>query len=69
MGKNPALQPRGFVTLGCLLQEDEIYDHILVFQILLSLLNSLRLLESQSHFDLVISILMCITKIVPTMPK
>ncbi|KAI9265605.1 hypothetical protein BY458DRAFT_438052 [Sporodiniella umbellata] len=58
---NPALQPRAFVILGCLAQ-DEIDDDLL-FQILVILGNEMRVLDDQSP-QLTISILMCLQKIV-----
>lgn len=58
---NPALQPRSFVILGCLAQ-DEIDDDLL-FQILIVLRNELsRFNESDPY--LIISILMCLTNII-----
>ncbi|GAA5815422.1 hypothetical protein MFLAVUS_008930 [Mucor flavus] len=58
---NPALQPRSFVILGCLAQ-DEIDDDLL-FQILIVLRNELaRFKESDPY--LIISILMCLTNII-----
>jgi neurofibromin 1 len=58
---NPALQPRAFVVLGCLAQ-DEIDDDLL-FQILVVLRNEL------SRFDptkpkLTISVMMCLTNVI-----
>lgn len=58
---NPALQPRSFVILGCLAQ-DEIDDDLL-FQILIVLRNELaRFKESDPY--LIISIMMCLTNII-----
>ncbi|KAI8994897.1 hypothetical protein BDB01DRAFT_714840 [Pilobolus umbonatus] len=58
---NPALQPRAFVILGCLAQ-DEIDDDLL-FQILVVLGNELTRFD-ESNPNLVISILMCLTNII-----
>jgi neurofibromin 1 len=62
---NPALQSRSFVILGCLSQ-DEIDDDLL-FQILVVLKNDLvRFDESNPH--LIVSILMCLTNIIDSLP-
>ncbi|KAG0745150.1 hypothetical protein G6F62_003419 [Rhizopus arrhizus] len=58
---NPALQPRSFVILGCLAQ-DEIDDDLL-FQILVVLRNELSRFDEKNS-ELVISILMCLKNIV-----
>lgn len=58
---NPALQPRSFVILGCLAQ-DEIDDDLL-FQILVVLRNELSRFD-ENNSELVISILMCLKNIV-----
>ena len=58
---NPALQPRSFVILGCLAQ-DEIDDDLL-FQILIVLRNELARF-SDTNPQLVISIMMCLTNII-----
>lgn len=58
---NPALQPRSFVVLGCLVQ-DEIDDDLL-FQILVVLRNELARFDP-SNPDLVISIMMCLVNII-----
>ncbi|KAI8981655.1 hypothetical protein BDF20DRAFT_955314 [Mycotypha africana] len=58
---NPALQPRAFVILGCLAQED--IDDDLMFQILTVLRNELARFDEKNPC-LVISILMCLTNII-----
>lgn len=58
---NPALQPRSFVILGCLAQ-DEIDDDLL-FQILIVLRNELARFNESNPF-LIISIMMCLTNII-----
>lgn len=58
---NPALQPRAFVILGCLAQ-DEIDDDLL-FQILIVLRNELARFK-ESDPSLIISIMMCLTNII-----
>ncbi|KAI8357236.1 hypothetical protein BD560DRAFT_197971 [Blakeslea trispora] len=57
---NPALQPRSFVILGCLAQEE--IDDDLLFQILIVLRNELARFD-RSNPQLVVSILMCLTNI------
>ncbi|KAI8370897.1 hypothetical protein EDC96DRAFT_502763 [Choanephora cucurbitarum] len=57
---NPALQPRAFVILGCLAQEE--IDDDLLFQILVVLRNELARFD-RSNPHLVVSILMCLTNI------
>jgi neurofibromin 1 len=58
---NPALQPRSFVILGCLAQEE--IDDDLLFQILIVLRNELGRFDDNNPY-LVISILMCLTNII-----
>ncbi|CEP17257.1 hypothetical protein, partial, partial [Parasitella parasitica] len=58
---NPALQPRSFVILGCLAQEE--IDDDLLFQILIVLRNELGRFDDKNP-HLVISILMCLTNII-----
>ncbi|KAG2213997.1 hypothetical protein INT47_001268 [Mucor saturninus] len=58
---NPALQPRAFVILGCLAQ-DEIDDDLL-FQILIVLRNELARFKETDPY-LIISIMMCLTNII-----
>ncbi|GAN04298.1 conserved hypothetical protein [Mucor ambiguus] len=58
---NPALQPRSFVILGCLAQEE--IDDDLLFQILIVLRNELGRFDQNNPY-LVISILMCLTNII-----
>ncbi|KAL7314719.1 hypothetical protein PS15m_006255 [Mucor circinelloides] len=58
---NPALQPRSFVILGCLAQEE--IDDDLLFQILIVLRNELGRFDENNPY-LVISILMCLTNII-----
>lgn len=58
---NPALQPRSFVILGCLAQEE--IDDDLLFQILIVLRNELARFDEKNPY-LAISILMCLTNII-----
>lgn len=58
---NPALQPRSFVVLGCLAQ-DEIDDDLL-YQILIVLRNELARFDG-SNPHLVVSIMMCLVNII-----
>ena len=66
---NPSLQPRAFVTLGCLIKHDYNYDDALLFQTLLSLVDALQNLNIERDFDLAVSIVMCLTQIVPIVPS
>ncbi|OZJ06244.1 hypothetical protein BZG36_00849 [Bifiguratus adelaidae] len=63
---NPAIQPRAFVVLGCLAQE-EVDDDIL-YQILVALRGALAIFN-ESDAGLIISILMCLRNIVPNVPE
>lgn len=58
---NPALQPRSFVVLGCLAQ-DEIDDDLL-YQILIVLRNELARFDGNNP-HLVVSIMMCLVNII-----
>ncbi|CAG8659125.1 6043_t:CDS:2, partial [Acaulospora colombiana] len=58
---NPAIQPRAFVTLGCLAREE--VDDDLLYQILVALTGALSCF-SENECSLIISIVMCLTNIV-----
>ncbi|CAG8759187.1 33627_t:CDS:2, partial [Racocetra persica] len=58
---NPAIQPRAFVTLGCLAREE--VDDDLLYQILVSLTSALAKF-TENDCSLIISIVMCLTNIV-----
>ncbi|KAF0455119.1 gtpase-activator protein for ras-like gtpase [Gigaspora margarita] len=58
---NPAIQPRAFVALGCLAREE--VDDDLLYQILVALKKALNSF-SENDCSLIISIIMCLTKIV-----
>lgn len=69
---NFGLQPRCFLSLGWLIKKDGIYDEMLLFQVLLSLVDSLGTfnnLQQDSDFSLIVSIVMCLTKMVVNIPK
>lgn len=63
---NPAIQPRSFVTLGCLAREE--VDDDLIYQILVALKGALAVFN-ESDSSLVISIIMCLTNIIDNMPS
>ncbi|RIB13611.1 hypothetical protein C2G38_1974674 [Gigaspora rosea] len=62
---NPAIQPRAFVTLGCLAREE--VDDDLLYQILVSLTSALSKF-TENDCSLIISIIMCLTNIVENLP-
>ncbi|CAG8508989.1 2177_t:CDS:10 [Funneliformis mosseae] len=62
---NPAVQPRAFVTLGCLAREE--VDDDLLYQILVALRGAL-LTFTENDCSLIISIVMCLTNIVENLP-
>ncbi|KAL1920332.1 uncharacterized protein VTP21DRAFT_1478 [Calcarisporiella thermophila] len=63
---NPAIQPRTFVVLGCLAKED--VDDDLLYQILVTLRGGLAMFN-ETDCNLVISIVMCLTNVVPNLQK
>ncbi|CAH1760476.1 13584_t:CDS:2, partial [Entrophospora sp. SA101] len=63
---NPAIQPRAFVTLGCLAREE--VDDDLLYQILVALRGAL-LMFTENDCLLIISIVMCLTNIVENLPS
>src|SRR5436305_2807340 len=63
---NPAIQPRAFVTLGCLAR-DEVDDDLL-YQILVALRGSLSMF-TENDCLLTMSIIMCLTNIVEKLPS
>jgi len=62
---NPALQPRAFIAMGCL-AKDEVDDDLL-YQILVALRNALFTLDI-NECTYVISIVMCLTNVIETLP-
>ncbi|KAI7866864.1 hypothetical protein BDF14DRAFT_1808596 [Spinellus fusiger] len=62
---NPAIQPRSFIVLGCLAQ-DEIDDDF-VYQILIALKGALNIFEDNDA-SLIVSIMMCLKNIIHHMP-
>jgi len=69
LSPNPALQPRAFVTLGCLLKHDDTYDDMLLFQALLNMVDILQNHNLEKDFDLAVSIVIYLTQIVPIIPN
>lgn len=65
---NPALQPRAFVSLGCLARHNRVNDELLVFQILLSLIDALNAFQ-EDDTELVVAIVMCLQRITVNMPN
>ncbi|CAG8517845.1 8557_t:CDS:10 [Diversispora eburnea] len=63
---NPAIQPRAFVALGCLAREE--VDDDLLYQILVALKGALAEFF-ENDCSLIISIVMCLTKIVENINK
>ncbi|GAB5590022.1 Ras GTPase activating protein ira2 [Umbelopsis nana] len=62
---NPAIQPRAFIVIGCLAQDE--VDDDLVYQILVALRGALQF-HSNTDSNLLISILMCLKNIAQNMP-
>jgi len=62
---NPAIQPRAFVVLGCLAQEE--VDDDLLYQILVALRGALAIFN-ESDSSLITSIMMCLKNIVESLP-
>lgn len=63
---NPAIQPRSFVTLGCLSREE--VDDDLIYQILVALKGALAVFHTDEA-TLIVSIIMCLTNIIDNMPS
>ncbi|KAI7872193.1 hypothetical protein BDF14DRAFT_1757760 [Spinellus fusiger] len=62
---NPAIQPRSFVILGCLAQEE--VDDDLLYQILVALRGALAIFNKIDS-SLIVSILMCLKNIIGSIP-
>ncbi|KAI8394136.1 uncharacterized protein BYT42DRAFT_553510 [Radiomyces spectabilis] len=62
---NPAIQPRSFVVLGCLAQEE--VDDDLVYQILVALRGALAVFN-ETNPSLIVSIMMCLSNIIDHLP-
>ncbi|CEP19674.1 hypothetical protein [Parasitella parasitica] len=62
---NPAIQPRSFVTLGCLAQDE--VDDDLIYQILVALKGALSIFN-ESDSSLITSIMMCLSNIIDHLP-
>ncbi|CAG8444039.1 5054_t:CDS:10 [Acaulospora morrowiae] len=63
---NPSIQPRAFVALGCLAREE--VDDDLLYQILVTLKTALNAF-SETDCSLIVSIVMCLTKIVENLTE
>lgn len=63
---NPAIQPRSFVTLGCLAQDE--VDDDLIYQILVALKGALAIFN-ESDSSLIVSIMMCLSNIIDNLPS
>ncbi|KAL0078943.1 hypothetical protein F4703DRAFT_1778323 [Phycomyces blakesleeanus] len=62
---NPAIQPRSFVVLGCLAQDE--VDDDLIYQILIALKRALEEYDESDSY-LVVSIMMCLGNIIHHLP-
>ncbi|OZJ04004.1 hypothetical protein BZG36_03619, partial [Bifiguratus adelaidae] len=62
---NPAIQPRAFIILGCLAEEE--VDDDLLYQILVALRGALAIFH-ESDPSLIVSIMMCLKNIVSNLP-
>ncbi|KAI8076544.1 uncharacterized protein B0P05DRAFT_546306 [Gilbertella persicaria] len=62
---NPAIQPRSFVTLGCLAQDE--VDDDLIYQVLVALKGALAIFN-ESDSSLIVSIMMCLSNIIDNLP-
>ncbi|KAF7721136.1 Ras GTPase activating protein ira2, partial [Apophysomyces ossiformis] len=62
---NPAIQPRSFVVLGCLAQDE--VDDDLIYQILVALRGALAIFN-ENDSALIISIMMCLRNIIDNLP-
>jgi neurofibromin 1 len=62
---NPAIQPRSFVVLGCLAHEG--VDDDLMYQILVAMRGALAIFKDTDP-SLIISIMMCLTNIIDSLP-
>ncbi|CAO3611756.1 unnamed protein product [Cunninghamella echinulata] len=63
---NPAIQPRSFVVLGCLAQEE--VDDDLMYQILVAMRGALAIFNDTDP-SLITSIMMCLTNIIASLPR
>ncbi|KAI8061724.1 hypothetical protein BC940DRAFT_262450 [Gongronella butleri] len=63
---NPAIQPRSFVVLGCLAQDE--VDDDLMYQILVAMRGALAIF-SDSDASLITSIMMCLTNVIDSLPR
>lgn len=63
---NPAIQPRSFVTLGCLAQDE--VDDDLIYQILVALKGALAIFN-ETDSSLIVSIMMCLSNIIDNLPS
>lgn len=62
---NPAIQPRSFVVLGCLAQDE--VDDDLIYQILVALRGALAIFN-ESDSNLIVSIMMCLSNVIDNLP-
>ncbi|ORX55578.1 hypothetical protein DM01DRAFT_1320819 [Hesseltinella vesiculosa] len=63
---NPAIQPRSFVVLGCLAQDE--VDDDLMYQILVSMRGAIAIF-TDTDASLVTSIMMCLTNVIDSLPR
>ncbi|ORZ22469.1 hypothetical protein BCR42DRAFT_406243 [Absidia repens] len=63
---NPAIQPRSFVVLGCLAQEE--VDDDLMYQILMAMRGALAIFNDTDP-NLITSIMMCLTNTIDSLPR
>ncbi|KAI7858100.1 hypothetical protein BDC45DRAFT_434174 [Circinella umbellata] len=62
---NPAIQPRSFVVLGCLAQDE--VDDDLIYQILVALRGALAIFN-ETDSSLIVSIMMCLSNVIDNLP-
>lgn len=62
---NPAIQPRSFVVLGCLAQDE--VDDDLIYQVLVALRGALAIFN-ESDSSLIVSIMMCLSNVIDNLP-
>ncbi|KAI9317519.1 hypothetical protein BX666DRAFT_2026794 [Dichotomocladium elegans] len=62
---NPAIQPRSFVVLGCLAQDE--VDDDLIYQVLVALRGALAIFN-ETDSNLIVSIMMCLSNVIDNLP-
>ncbi|KAI9318553.1 hypothetical protein BX666DRAFT_1511999 [Dichotomocladium elegans] len=63
---NPSTQPRAFVVLGCLAQDE--VDDDLIYQIIVALRGALAIFN-ETDSSLIVSIMMCLSRIINNLPS